>query len=113
MFLVAWCADRCGPFLGVAFLQFDPQKQIMYDLVMQTIGSSLPFEHAQHAVALGHLLRDGRKKKCLTLQNVATHTLLGVATIRRAEQGDPTVRLGVYILLAAHYDVTLFRCTPS
>ena len=80
---------------------------------MHTAGSTLSDAQQLSLTQFGGNLRASRQRQKETLEEVARKTRLGVATIRRAESGDPTVRIGVYILLTHHYNLDFLSPIPS
>jgi transcriptional regulator with XRE-family HTH domain len=66
------------------------------------------------AVALlGARIRLGRRERRWTLEELAERVGVGVVTMRKIEQGDPSVRLGAAFEAATLTGVALFDEDPS
>jgi len=60
------------------------------------------------AKLLGARIRLGRRERRWTLQELAERVGVGVVTMRKIEQGDPSVRLGTVFEAASLTGVALF-----
>ncbi|HET9592122.1 MAG TPA: helix-turn-helix transcriptional regulator [Solirubrobacterales bacterium] len=68
----------------------------------------------REAIALlGARIRIGRRERRWTLEDLAERVGIGVVTMRKIEQGDPTVGLGPAFEAAALTGVPLFHEDPS
>jgi len=65
------------------------------------------------AELLGARIRLGRRERHWTLEGLAERVGVGVVTMRKIEQGDPSVRLGAVFEAANLTGVTLFDQDPS
>lgn len=61
------------------------------------------------AALLGSRIRVGRRERRWTLEDLAERVGIGVVTMRKIEQGDPTVGLGAAFEAAALTGVALFH----
>ena len=61
------------------------------------------------AALLGARIRMGRRERRWTLEELAERVGIGVVTMRKIEQGDPSVGLGLAFEAASLTGVTLFH----
>jgi transcriptional regulator with XRE-family HTH domain len=65
------------------------------------------------AALLGARIRMGRRERRWTLEELAQRVGIGVVTMRKIEQGDPSVGLGIAFEAANLTGVALFHEEPS
>lgn len=65
------------------------------------------------AALLGSRIRMGRRERRWTLEELAQRVGIGVVTMRKIEQGDPSVGLGIAFEAANLTGVALFHEEPS
>ncbi|HEU5062675.1 MAG TPA: helix-turn-helix transcriptional regulator [Solirubrobacterales bacterium] len=65
------------------------------------------------AALLGSRIRLGRRERRWTLEELAERVGIGVVTMRKIEQGDPSVGLGLAFEAASLTGVALFHEEPS
>lgn len=68
---------------------------------------------AEAVALLGARIRLGRRERRWTLEELAERVGIGVVTMRKIEQGDPSVRLGAAFEAATLTGVALFDEDPS
>ncbi len=57
---------------------------------------SIPGQTARSIKLFGHLIQNARKKRGMTLKELATRVGATQVTMSRAEKGSPVVRIGIY-----------------
>ena len=65
------------------------------------------------AVLLGKMIRQGRKERRMTEQELADRLGIARSTLQRVEKGDPKVELGIMFEAAALVGVKLFDADES
>jgi transcriptional regulator with XRE-family HTH domain len=68
---------------------------------------------SEAAALLGSRIREGRRERRWTLEELAERVGIGVVTMRKIEQGDPKVGLGPAFEAASLTGVALFHEDPS
>lgn len=63
----------------------------------KTFGKIMPIPVMQNLELMGEQIRLARKRRHLTMQDVADRTTVTRLTISKVEHGDPSVALGIYM----------------
>ena len=76
-----------------------------------TFGKMMPRALTQHLELMGEQIMLARKRRHLSMQDIADRATVTRPTVSKAEHGDPTVSMGIYarILFALNLekDITL------
>jgi transcriptional regulator with XRE-family HTH domain len=75
--------------------------------------AGLPPEAQAYARLLGASLREARTARGETRAALASRLLIGAATLKRMEKGDPRVSLGYYLAVAMHLGVPALAVQTS
>jgi len=82
-----------------------------------TLGKMMPRVLAQHLQLMGEQIMLARKRRHLSMQDIADRATVTRLTVSKVEHGDPTVSMGIYarILFALNLekDITLIAADDN
>lgn len=76
-----------------------------------TFGKVMPRALAQYLSAMGEQIKLARKRRHLSMQDVADRATVTRLTVSKVEHGDPTVSMGIYarVLFALNLEKDLLQ----
>lgn len=82
-----------------------------------TFGKMMPRVLAQHMELMGEQIMLARKRRHLSMQDIADRAMVTRLTVSKVEHGDPTVSMGIYarVLYALNLerDITLLAADDN
>ena len=83
----------------------------------KTFGKIMPWALSQKLLLMGEQIMLARKRRQLSMQDVADRATVTRLTVSKVEHGDPTVAMGIYarVLYALNleYDITLLAADDA
>lgn len=90
---------------------------IIHDMGKNTFGKMMPRVLAQHMELMGEQIMLARKRRHLSMQDIADRAMVTRLTVSKVEHGDPTVSMGIYarVLYALNLekDITLLAADDN